>query len=240
MIYIKVSVPILLFKTFIYSYNKSKNNLFIGQGVQVPFNNRKVSGFIIDVSQKTSFPGKIKPIISFNNNSIPISIELLRTINWMSKYYITPIGKTLKSTISYQLFEGTLKQNKQIKISKLGKDKLHSIKFPQQKNILKYLESAGRYIAIEDLQFISISYRQICKKLYEKKLVDINSVIYEEKSSKRNKPKKEKIKLNKEQSHIYSDLIKKVLEGCKQFILSGVPGSGKTILYSKVVDKIIE
>ena len=50
MIYVKVSVPILLFKTFIYSYNKSENNLFIGQGVHIQFNNRNVSGFITEIS----------------------------------------------------------------------------------------------------------------------------------------------------------------------------------------------
>ena len=99
MIYIKVSIPILLFKTFIYSYNKSKDDLFVGQGVNVQFNNRNVSGFVTDVAHSTSFKGNINPLLSINHNSSPISMELLHTINWISKYYITPIGKTLKSTI---------------------------------------------------------------------------------------------------------------------------------------------
>ena len=53
MVYVKVSIPILLFKTFIYSYNKSAKNIFIGQGVTVEFNNRNVSGFITDISKST-------------------------------------------------------------------------------------------------------------------------------------------------------------------------------------------
>ena len=99
MLYIKVSIPILLFKTFIYSYSESAKKLFIGQGVLVKFNNREVSGYIIDISKKTNFTSKINPIISLNSNSIRLSNELLQTINWMSNYYICPIGKTLKATL---------------------------------------------------------------------------------------------------------------------------------------------
>ena len=152
---------------------------FVGQGVNVQFNNRNVSGFITDVAHSTSFDGNINPLLSINHNSIPISMELLHTINWISKYYITPIGKTLKSTIPYQLFESYSKKNKKIKISKLGIEQLNKIKFPKQKHILNYLAKAEKYLDIEDLQFISVSYRQICKKLYEKKFVTIENIIDE-------------------------------------------------------------
>ena len=185
MVYVKVSIPILLFKTFIYSYDKLAKNIFIGQGVTVEFNNRNVSGFITDISKSTNFSGKIKFISSINDNSIPLSMELLHTINWISKYYITPIGKTLKATIPYQLFENQIKKNKRIKISQLGLDNLNKIKFPKHKHILKYLAKTEKYIDIEDLQFISISYRQICKKLYEKNYVLIkNTIIVIQKNKK--------------------------------------------------------
>ena len=87
MLYIKVSIPILLFKTFIYSYDKSKEKIFIGQGVLVVFNNRKVDGYIIDISDKTDFKSKINPILSLNKNSIELSKDLIRTINWISNYW---------------------------------------------------------------------------------------------------------------------------------------------------------
>ena len=240
MIYVKVSVPILLFKTFIYSYNKSENNLFIGQGVNIQFNNRNVSGFITDISHSTSFTGNIKPILSINYNSVSLSTELLHTINWMSKYYITPIGKTLKATIPYQLFETKTKKTKKIKISKLGIDFINKIKFPKQKQILKYLAKSKNYIDLEDLQFISISYREICKKLYEKKFVIIKNVVNETIPDKKELFSRPKIELNKEQSDIYNNFTKRVTTGEKKFILSGIPGSGKTIVYSKIVENVLK
>ena len=102
MIYVKVSIPILLYKTFTYS---SKNkNLFITQGVKVPLKNRTVNGFIVDISSNTKYKSKIHPIYKANEYSVKINKELIETINWMSKYYICPIGKVLKSTIPYQFF----------------------------------------------------------------------------------------------------------------------------------------
>ena len=240
MIYVKVSVPILLFKTFIYSYNKSENHLFIGQGVHIQFNNRNVSGFITEISHSTSFTGNIKPILSINYNSVTLSTELLHTINWMSKYYITPIGKILKATIPYQLFETKTKKTKKIKISKLGTDFINKIKFPKQKQILKYLAKSKNYIDLEDLQFISISYREICKKLYEKKLIIIKNVVNETIPDKKELFSRPKIELNKEQSDIYNNFTKRVIKGEKKFILSGIPGSGKTIVYSKIVDSVLK
>ena len=104
MIYLKVSVPILLYKTFIYCYEKDPSDLFLGQGVKIKFNHRITHGYIISILKKTDYKGLISPIISINEHSICISKELLDTINWISTYYICPIGKTLKSTIPYQLF----------------------------------------------------------------------------------------------------------------------------------------
>ena len=102
MIYVKVSIPILLYKTFIYS---SKNtNIFIGQGVTVPLNNRIVNGYIVQISKTTEYKNKIFSIININKNSLSIGNELIKTINWMSQYYICPIGRVLKTTIPYQLF----------------------------------------------------------------------------------------------------------------------------------------
>ena len=102
--YIKVAIPIVLYKTFIYSYNKKLKNIFIGQGVKVDFNNRKILGFVVEINNSSKYKSKIKPIISTCKNSLNLKTELLKTISWTSKYYLCPLGKTLKSTVPYQLY----------------------------------------------------------------------------------------------------------------------------------------
>ena len=57
MVYVKVSIPILLFKTF--TYSSKETNLFIGQGVKVPLKNRLSKGFIISISNHTNYKSKI-------------------------------------------------------------------------------------------------------------------------------------------------------------------------------------
>ena len=138
MVYVKVSIPILLFKTFTYSYHTT--NLFIGQGVKVPFNNRVTKGFIISIDKTTNYKAKIYPIKEINLNSIQLTNELLETINWISKYYICPIGKVLKTTIPYQLFFTKYKSNnKNVTITKKGIQIVEKLKFVRQKQILNYL-----------------------------------------------------------------------------------------------------
>ena len=240
MLYIKVSIPILLFKTFIYSYDKSEKKIFVGQGALVEFNNRKVDGFIIDISKKTDFKSKISPILSLNKNSIELSKELIKTINWISNYYISPIGKTLKATIPYQLYKNTINKVKYIKITSLGIQNINTVKFDKQLAVLNYLKEKNIFLTISNLNIISKSYIQICKSLEKKKYV-----IIEERDSSLNINNsndfiKHSIELNIEQNNIYNNIIKKINNNDKKFILSGVPGCGKTEVYIQIISQIIK
>ena len=114
MLYIKVSIPIFLYKTFIYSYSKNPSNVFVGQGIKVLFNHRIVSGIIISIDTSTTYTNSINEILSLNQNSVPLSLELRLTLNWISKYYICPIGRTLKSTVPYQMLDGGKKKTNQL------------------------------------------------------------------------------------------------------------------------------
>ena len=238
MLYIKVSIPILLFKTFIYSYNNSDKNIFIGQGVVVNFNNREVSGYITDISKKTNYTSKINPLLSLNKNSVIISNELIQTINWISHYYICPLGKTLKATIPYQLYTSKIIREKYIKITSQGLKKTDDIKFIKQKMVLKYLSKYNNYIKINSLKNISASYNKISYTLFDKGFVKIIDDDYNN-STKKYLTKIKNITLNNEQSDIYNNIKTKIKNKNKKIILSGVPGSGKTEIYINVINDII-
>ena len=240
MLYIKVSIPILLFKTFIYSYDKSEKKIFVGQGALVEFNNRKVDGFIIDISKKTDFKSKISPILSLNKNSIELSKELIKTINWISNYYISPIGKTLKATIPYQLYKNTINKVKYIKITSLGIQNINTVKFDKQLAILNYLKEKNIFLTISDLNIISKSYLQICKSLEKKKYVFIEERDSSLNINNGNDFIKDSIELNIEQNNIYNNIIEKINNNDKKFILSGVPGCGKTEVYIQIISQIIK
>ena len=235
--YIKVSIPIVLYKTFIYSYNKKLKNIFIGQAVKVNFNNREVLGFVIDINDSTNYKLKIKPIISPFKNSIPLKQELLKTINWVSKYYLCPIGKTLKATVPYQLYpEFTMRKIKEIKISDLSKQDIENVIYPKQKLILKFLKTHDAFINISELKPLSNAYMSICAKLLKKNLITIRE-LRDTKLLKQNK--KKQINLNHEQLKIYNKIKNDTTNNISQFIVSGLPGSGKTEIYIKIIKNII-
>ena len=136
--YVEVSIPITLFKTFTYMVpEKYRKKIFLGQSVQVTFNKRKIDAFIIEIKSIKDYSGKVLSIISINENCFKISNELWKTLNWISKYYICPIGKVLKQTIQYQHKKKHLfPQRRFVSITPKGIKILHTIKYVAQKKIL--------------------------------------------------------------------------------------------------------
>ena len=91
------------------------------------------------------------------------------------------------------------------------------------------------------LEDIASSYNQICKKLFEKKLIHIKQ--FEENKPLNNKMAIKNISkttLNNEQSNICHDIIDNMQNNHKHFILSGIPGSGKTEVYIKIIKNILK
>ena len=133
--YVEVSLPISLFKTFTYIVPKKYSKLvFVSQSVTVPFNNKQILGFITEINSKSSYKGKVLPLSSINKNSFNISYDLLKTINWISKYYICQIGSVLHNTINYQHRKKfSFPETTYLHITEKGKQSLPSIKFKAQK-----------------------------------------------------------------------------------------------------------
>ena len=54
--YVEVSIPITLFKTFTYIVPKQlENKIFLGQSVVIPFNNQKINGLILKINLKVNY-----------------------------------------------------------------------------------------------------------------------------------------------------------------------------------------
>ena len=138
--YVEVSIPIALFKTFTYLVPINlRQKIFLGQSVLVPFKNKKIDGFITDINKSKKYPGKVLKIININQNCFFISEELWKTVNWVSKYYICPLNIVLNRTIQYQHKKTfTIPQIRYVSITSLGIKRLDSIKYPSQKKILEY------------------------------------------------------------------------------------------------------
>ena len=236
--YVEVSIPIALFKNFTYIVPHEYNqNIFLGQSVTVPFKSQKINGFITEIKSKSNYKGKLLSIISINNNSFPISKDLWKTLNWISKYYICPLGRVLNNTISYQhKTKYTVPLKTYIEITAKGKAIIPQLKYKLQKKVLQILDSnPDSSMNIDKLKIDIPSHTQVCKRLERNKYIKLNHIdniqgILNQSS------KRLDLKLSSHQQKIFSSISKKFQKNnSKPILLSGIPSSGKTMVYIKVI-----
>ena len=123
--YAQVCFPFFLNKTFTYKVPvKLESAVLPGALVNVKFKNKDCKGFLVSTSKQVSFKGKIHSIISIDYQ---LSNELWQTIIWMSKYYVTPIGKITQTVLSWVFKDNTIKRKsieKQLKTQSIESIKL--------------------------------------------------------------------------------------------------------------------
>ena len=125
--YAQLCFPFFINKAFTYYVPKElESQVISGCVVKVKFRAKVCKGIVVSLSQTKTFQGRINQILSIDaNNTIPK--ELWDTIKWMSKYYITPIGKITQTTLSW-IFNTNQRQAKQIKTIQLNTD-IYSLQY---------------------------------------------------------------------------------------------------------------
>ncbi len=210
--------------------------LKIGMKVLVPFGNRLVHGIVLKIFDTYSDSYELKEIVRIEDEFLILNQELL------------DLGKFLKETTlcnlitSYQvMLPSALKIknqkrsfNKYIKYVTLNKD---------NENILKYLKThKGKKREIlerllEEEKVLKSQFDSTCiRELESLNLVKITL----EKVYRLNREKKnveEKI-LTKEQAEVYKRIVNK-LDTNDVFLIFGVTGSGKTLIYINLIKKVI-
>ena len=242
--YAQVSFPISSFKTFSYSIPKKLiKKISLGACVNAPIKNKLNLGFIIEINKNPKFSGKILPIHSIADTSFHLPNELWKTINWLSNYYITPLGQVLKTAIPTTLLDNYSPQYiKYAIITKEGEKELkkNNHKKPIQHKILSTLSNNNKNIEIKKFNDITSSPYSICNKLEKSKFIKI--LLQPKITVPYNFIKPNKIKnilLSKDQNKIFNEIIKLKKEK-KPFLLHGVTGSGKTEVYMKLAQTTIE
>jgi len=100
----RITFPISSFQTFTYSIPvEYQKQVTTGSCVHTTMGNRKLTGYVVAIEKNTSFSGKIKDISGIHDSELNLPKELWKTLEWMSKYYITPLGQVLKAAIPQRI-----------------------------------------------------------------------------------------------------------------------------------------
>ena len=228
---LSVLLPININYPFTYSCTEA---LEIGTIVKVSFRNRELYGVVWSQDEHlTNFDReKIKPILTkkIGDDCISLPADLLSFLNWVSTYYMVPLGLALKASFKKQFLE---KQGKKKIYYTLNP--LHTSKITQKQEMV--IELLGVHGTLERNRIISISglSNDIIKRMIRngilkesESFVEVEEKIYLETN----------IDFTQEQNYAM-EKISTSLKQQKVTLIDGITGSGKTELYLEAATRIL-
>ena len=237
--YAEVVFSIASFRSFTYKIPQNLiSNVGVGMAVNAPFKNKIQIGYIVSKSDFSNYKGKLNEIDSLYEGHPSIPEDLWKTIIWMSKYYIAPLGLCIKSALPSIYYKDynpqkilyiELYSNVDINILKLSKN---------QKIVMNFLHSEKKSILASNIKNIIPNPYYTINALEKKKLI---KKIYLEDNIDQIYSQNTNITLSEKQNDIFNTILPSIKKSInKNFLIHGIPGSGKTEIYVKLAQEAIK
>lgn len=201
----------------------------VGRVVGATLRMRKMRGIVVGLTdRKPDF--EVKEIQYLSRKKI--SEENIRVAKWLSEFYCAPMYKCLQLFMPREIWNGKTEQKEKFA-------KLILSKYEPSKNAVKQFEALRilrelNFCAFKTLQENGIALSTL-KNLAEKGVIEVIEQATSTPKFPKVKLEENKIELTLEQKNA----IEKINQGGK-FLIRGVTGSGKSVIYREVAEQKIE
>lgn len=245
---IEVALPVPLFQTFTYELSPDAERVpEPGSRVVVPFRNRREIGICLGPSE---FPAtrKIKRVIDVPDDAPVLNAELIGLCRWIAEYYVVPLGVAMRSALPAAMTGAGQPQpgRKTHRVVRLREDLptlTHREKAfgraPQQRAVFELLESLGGTSTLEHLLERLQFSPSVLKSLEKRGLIRVEA----EEVDRDPFATRPGVSARRLEPTIPQDeAIARLSAGSPGdvFLLHGITGSGKTLVYIELLREIVE
>ena len=240
-----VAVPLPLRQLYDFLAPENAQRLQVGMRVRVPFGARKLVGVVVQIKDHSDYPkNRLKQALEVLDSEPVFGSDLWPILQWLSRYYLAPIGEVLDAAMPSKLRLGVPQapawhKSWILTVKGRSSDLDELLRAPRQLAMIKQFRASDNLCA-DDFKNNPGAWRQAIKALIARQwLEEINQP--PQLSPLNISEPVHNLNLNEEQVHAVK-VLSELLQG-QQFscsLLHGVTGSGKTEVYFQVMEQALE
>src|SRR5436190_13732763 len=157
---VDVSLPLPLFRTFTYEVEESEaERARPGMRAVVPFRNRREIGVIVGATTPRDGISPT-PAVSLPDSEPVVSPSLLSLCEWMSEYYVVPLGIAIRCALPAALASHVapepVRRTRRVAVLRrelptlMHRERIFA-RAPQQRTLFELIESLGGRVPVEHL-----------------------------------------------------------------------------------------